>query len=110
MSSRKNKFNIRGNLKAAIRSSQPDLNRIVELADQLPGGRADDRPDSDFDSGQLQNGIEVEYEHTKDKSLAKEIAKDHLVESPDYYRALDKMERSLGISSEELNDLVDPVD
>lgn len=42
---------------------------------------------------QLEKGVEVEVEHTKDKGLAKEIALDHLYEIPDYYDRLDKMEK-----------------
>ncbi len=40
---------------------------------------------------QLQKGIEVESEHTSDKKLAEKIAKDHLVENPNYYTILDKV-------------------
>ena len=42
---------------------------------------------------QLQKGIKVEYEHTKDKNASAEIALDHLLELPDYYDRLEKMER-----------------
>jgi len=56
--------------------------------DQLPGGRGDGRPDEDFDPAQLHRGIVVELEHTYDRAIAKEIAKDHLTEDPDYYRKL----------------------
>jgi hypothetical protein len=42
---------------------------------------------------QLYKGIEVEMEHTDDKELAKEIAKDHLTEYPYYYDELEKMEK-----------------
>lgn len=42
---------------------------------------------------QLQKGIKVEYEHTKDTKAATEISLDHLLELPDYYTRLDKMER-----------------
>ena len=38
----------------------------------------------------LKKGIAVEHEHTKDTSIAKEIALDHLGERPDYYAKLDK--------------------
>jgi hypothetical protein len=41
---------------------------------------------------QLDMGKEVELEHTKDKSLAQDIAMDHLSEIPDYYTRLEKME------------------
>jgi hypothetical protein len=41
---------------------------------------------------ELKRGIEVEQEHSKDKDTAREIALDHLLEIPDYYTRLDKME------------------
>lgn len=41
---------------------------------------------------QLDKGIEVEMEHTDKKSVAKEIAMDHLFEDPKYYDKLGKME------------------
>lgn len=41
---------------------------------------------------QLKMGVEVELEHTKNRSTAKDIAMDHLSEMPDYYTRLDKME------------------
>lgn len=43
---------------------------------------------------QLQIGIKVEKEHTPNESMAKEIAMDHLVELPDYYTRLNKMEKN----------------
>lgn len=42
---------------------------------------------------QLKMGIDVEMEHVNSRKLAKEIAMDHLVEIPDYYTRLDKMEK-----------------
>lgn len=42
---------------------------------------------------QLKMGIEVEKEHTKDSAKAREIALDHLLELPDYYTRLKKMEK-----------------
>lgn len=59
-------------------------------------GKHRDRPDSDYDPEQLAMGIEVEMEHTDDPAVAKEIAKDHLEELPDYYTHLDKMEKNRG--------------
>lgn len=38
-------------------------------------------------------GAEVEVEHTSNKEMAKEIAKDHLFEDPKYYTKLSKMEK-----------------
>ena len=41
---------------------------------------------------QLEMGMKVEKEHTKNKAAAREIALDHLKELPDYYSRLKKME------------------
>ena len=41
---------------------------------------------------QLQTGLKVEMEHTKDKTKAKEIAMDHLWEDINYYKKLKKVE------------------
>lgn len=43
---------------------------------------------------ELNMGIKIEMEHTNDKTLAKDIAMDHLTEIPDYYTRLSKMEVS----------------
>ena len=42
---------------------------------------------------QLDKGIKVEVEHTKEKEAAKKIAMDHLFEDPDYYTKLSKLEK-----------------
>jgi len=39
---------------------------------------------------QLEKGVKIEYEHTTDTKIAREIALDHLGEDPDYYTKLDK--------------------
>lgn len=67
----------------------------VDVADvELnPPTNGRDRPDEDFDANELKRGIEVEGEHTTDPEEAKNIAKDHLAEIPDYYTRLDKMEK-----------------
>lgn len=41
---------------------------------------------------ELKMGVKVELEHTKDKTIAKDIAMDHLAEMPDYYTRLNKLE------------------
>lgn len=56
-------------------------------------GKHDSVPDDKFCPKNLKMGIEMESEHTKSKLLAKLIAKDHLVEIPDYYERLQKMEK-----------------
>jgi len=53
---------------------------------------AQGKTDSEFDPIDLQEGLEVEMEHTTEPEIAKEIAKDHLVEDPDYYIKLKQME------------------
>ena len=42
---------------------------------------------------ELTKGVKVELEHTSDKEIAKEIATDHLAESPTYYTDLAKIEK-----------------
>jgi hypothetical protein len=51
------------------------------------------RLDVSFVKKQLQMGIPIEYEHTKDKDIATDIALQHLDEIPDYYTRLVKMEK-----------------
>ena len=48
-----------------------------------------------FTREQWAAGTKVEHEHTDDPVCAAAIAAAHLIESPDYYEALEKMERSL---------------
>lgn len=50
------------------------------------------RLDVSFVKKQLEMGIPIEHEHTKDKDLATDIALQHLDEIPDYYTRLKKME------------------
>lgn len=52
--------------------------------------KGEERPE--FDKKELKDGIEVEYEHTTNPLISKKIAMDHLVEIPDYYTRLAKME------------------
>jgi len=52
---------------------------------------------------QLQKGIKVEMEHTKNKDLAEMIALHHLDEIPDYYSRLNKMEKGVQMN-EDLRD------
>ena len=68
---------------------------MVNTKERLIGGIGDRKPDWKFNRKQLKLGIKTEMEHTRNKGIAKEIAKDHLTEFPKYYTALIKMERSL---------------
>ncbi len=53
------------------------------------------KEDSDYDTKQLNKGIQIELEHNSNKEIAKSIAKDHLDEFPNYYIELEKMENKL---------------
>ena len=53
--------------------------------------------ENDVDLNELEMGIEVEMEHTRDSKIARKIARkialDHLAEVHDYYTRLKKMEK-----------------
>lgn len=72
----------RGELKAAA------------VKDVLPGGKADNMADAQFDKEKLDEGATHEREHTSDAEVAKEIAKDHLQEDPAYYEKVEQIEKS----------------
>lgn len=54
--------------------------------------KINEAPDSEFDAKELALGIKTEMEHTDNKEEATSIARDHLLEIPDYYTRLLKME------------------
>ena len=80
---------------AWVDSSLPVENRTYPNPKHTPV------PDTAFDLEQLQMGTRVEMEHTDDPRLAREIAKDHLAEIPDYYTRLLRMEREAGVEVDE---------
>lgn len=66
--------------------------------DKLPGGKADGKKPSDYNKNSVEEGKEIEYEHTDDPDIAREIAMDHLEEHEMYYdnkEGLPEMERRL---------------
>jgi hypothetical protein len=71
---------------------EPKLHKhkIKIALEKLRGGKGDRKSDESFSSSELRKGTTHELEHTKDKELAKEIAKDHLSEVKDYYSKLQK--------------------
>jgi hypothetical protein len=71
-------------------SGQQDLNK---REDKIPGGLADKKKPSDFDSEKLKAGIKIEMEHTSDRAVAEEIAMDHLTEDSEYYKKLKEVEK-----------------
>lgn len=56
-------------------------------------GKSKGKPDSAYDADELAMGVKVEMEHGLGRGAAREIAKDHLEEMPDYYTRLKKMEK-----------------
>ena len=76
-----------------MKNNKMKIKVILKNKEILSGGLGDNKLDSDFDAKQLQAGIKVEREHTNDPKKAKEIAKDHLSEDPDYYKKLKKIEK-----------------
>jgi hypothetical protein len=87
----------------SVRASR--LSRLSKRAsDVLKGGLADGQPDEKYDPEQLGKGIGVEMEHTDNWEIAKEIAKDHLEESKDYYKS------SGGKYYDKLNDMEDEIE
>ena len=48
-------------------------------------GKHSDESDGQFDPDELAMGIEDELKHVNKKSIAKRIAKDHLIQNPRYY-------------------------
>lgn len=85
----KDKINLREEISKAVK-------------DNVAGGIADNKSISDIANKHkaplelielmLQMGTAVEMEHTDDPKIAKEIAMDHLMEDPVYYKKLKKME------------------
>ncbi len=63
--------------------------------ERIPGGRAKGMPISHFNKKDLEQGKNIEKEHTTDPEIAKEITRDHLCEFKNYYKELKKMEEKL---------------
>ena len=67
------------------------------------------RLDISFIQNQLEMGIPIEHEHTRDKVLATDIALQHLNEIPDYYTRLKKMEASAKKEHKKFKDVKETV-
>ena len=63
--------------------------------EKVKGGKADGNPASKYPEDQIKKGINIEFEHTNDRDLAREISKDHLEENKKYYTHLEKMEKDM---------------
>lgn len=76
---------------------------VMNEQDKLKGGLADNKSKKDIANKfgitvakinkELKMGEDVEMEHVTNRTLSREIAMDHLVEIPDYYTRLKKMEK-----------------
>jgi hypothetical protein len=75
--------------------------QVLEATEHLKGGKGDGKQDVEFDPKELAMGVEVEREHTNNALTAKEIAKDHLSEIPDYYTRLKNMEAQADTPADE---------
>lgn len=75
------------------KASTAAIEKVAKKKEALPGGKGDKKPDSAFVEKDLKKGMKVESEHTKNKKVQKEIAKDHLTEDPKYYSRLAKVEK-----------------
>jgi hypothetical protein len=78
--------------KVRIQSLLIERKGYWKVKDLVPGGLAKGLGDESFDKASLDEGTVVEMEHTSDAKVAREIARDHLVENPDYYKSLKKLE------------------
>lgn len=92
----------RGVVQAAelVKAAQRVMRMRTEKGDGVPVeklhfGIADNLPDDAFDADELARGTLHEMEHTDDPDVAKEIAKDHLAEDPDYYKKLEAVAMAL---------------
>lgn len=75
---------------------------FISEANLIPGGIANGMSLEDIAKkhgvdlteleAEYEKGIKVEMEHTGDKNVAMEIARDHLFEDPKYYTKLAKIE------------------
>lgn len=59
---------------------------------RLSGGLGDSAAAGDLSFAQVEMGLKVEMEHTDDLNIALEIVIDHLIEDPEYYTKLSKIE------------------
>jgi hypothetical protein len=79
------------------------FNRLKEEAEKVRGGLSDGMTIDDIAEKhktsiraiemQIEKGKKIEMEHTDNAEEAEKIAMDHLIEFPDYYDRLDKMEK-----------------
>ena len=87
------------------------------MSDKIPGGLAKGMSLADIAKhhkvplkslkAKLEQGINVEMEHTTDKAVAREIAMDHIYEDPNYYTKLKTIEKE-AIEEQPVEEKKDP--
>jgi hypothetical protein len=85
--------------------------KLIEQAEKVRGGKSDnmtiDQIAEKHGVGiktiemQVEKGKKIEMEHTDDEKEAEKVAMDHLVEFPDYYDRLIKMEKEAEVELKE---------
>jgi len=76
------------NVSKKVKHERPKIDEMEILL-----GARKTRPDKNYNSSQLKQGIKTEKEHTANTEVAKTIAKDHLDEDPKYYTKLAQVEK-----------------
>jgi len=79
------------------------IKSVLRESERIHGGLADGKTLQDIADKhgvslshiktQMKKGIKVEMEHTDDEKVAREVAMDHLMEDPNYYDKLEKVEK-----------------
>jgi hypothetical protein len=71
------------------------VTKLTKVVDAKPDGLT--KPNVVINQDELVKGIEIEYEHTRCKMIAKRIALDHLAEADNstYYTYLDIVEKKI---------------
>lgn len=62
----------------------------IQLAKEDVNVKLKSPPKGSYDPVELEKGIKIEMEHTKDRKAAEIIAKQHLDEKPNYYKLINK--------------------
>jgi len=92
------------------------IEKAKKVKDRIKGGKADKKTVAQIAAfhkvkvsqieAELKMGQKIELEHTDSKEKAREIALDHLVELPDYYTRLKRMEKEGEKELEKAGDLL----
>jgi len=72
----------------------------IKKSEDFIGGEGSKEPDSEFDPDQLVSGTKDEmHEHNMTAAQAKKIAKDHLLDKPDYYKKDEDLGKSVSAAA-----------